>query len=48
MTAKYEGCSEIIETITILSKKMNIIQKNLQSSSATYMGAWAELSHCSL
>ena len=45
---KYKGCSEIIETIAIFSKRPNIIQNNLQSSSATYMGSWAKLSHCCL
>ena len=27
----YKGCSEIIETITVLSKGMNVIQNNLHS-----------------
>ena len=27
----YEGCSEIIETIAIFSKRLNIIQNNLHS-----------------
>ena len=29
--ASYEGCLEIIETITIFSKRLNIIQNNLHS-----------------
>ena len=36
----YEGCSEIIETISILSNGLKIIQNNLHS--ATYMGSWTD------
>ena len=33
----YEGCSEIIETITIFSKGLNVIQNNLHSHQVLYI-----------
>ena len=34
---KYEGRSEIIETITILSKGLNVIQNNLHSDQVLHI-----------
>ena len=37
MSVTYEGRSEIIETITILSKGLNVIQNNLRSHQVTHI-----------